>query len=103
VATALLVAGSTLTFGYLRLHPPARSQASFKALGYSNSCRQLTDGSFQLTHMSCDVHAVQLIEPWRPKWRQYFWLSFFLNCPYTRIRKRQNRHTHADTQKKGMK
>ena len=33
-------------------------------------CRRLTDGSFQLTHMSCDVHAVQLIEPWRPKRRQ---------------------------------
>jgi len=32
VATALLVAGSTLTFGYLRLHPPAHTPASFKAL-----------------------------------------------------------------------
>jgi len=30
----------------------------------------LTCGSFQLTHMSRDDHAVQLIEPWRPKRRQ---------------------------------
>ena len=49
------------------LHPPARTQASFKALGCSYNCRQLTCGSFQLTHMSRDDHAVQLIEPWRPK------------------------------------
>ena len=31
---------------------------------------RLTCGSFQLTHMSRDDHAVQLIEPWRPKRRQ---------------------------------
>jgi len=44
VATALLVAGSTLTFGYLgrlRLHPPALIQASFKALCCSYKCRRL--------------------------------------------------------------
>ena len=37
VATALLVAGHSLLrpFGYLRFHPPARTQASFKALGCS--------------------------------------------------------------------
>ena len=60
VATALLVAGSTLTFGYLgrlRLHPPARIQASFKALCCSYNCRRLTYGSFQLMHMSRDDHA----------------------------------------------
>jgi len=28
---------------------------------------RLTCGSFQLTHLSHDDHAVQLIEPWRPK------------------------------------
>ena len=49
------------------MHPQARTQASFKALGYSYNCRRLTDGSFQLTHMPRDVYAVQLIEPWRPK------------------------------------
>ena len=54
----------------LRLHPPAHSQASFKALGCSCNCRRLVCGSFQLTHMSQDDHAVQLIEPWQPKRRQ---------------------------------
>ena len=57
VATALLVAGSTLTawiLGRLRLHPPAHTQASFKALGCSYNCMRLTCGSFQLTHMSRD-------------------------------------------------
>jgi len=59
VATAILVASSTLPFGYLgrlRLHPPARTQASFKAPGCSYNCKQLTYGSFQLTHMSRDDH-----------------------------------------------
>jgi len=74
VATAHLVAGSALTFWIyldrLRLHSPAHTQASFKALGCSYNCMRLTCGSFQLTHMSRDDHAVQLIEPWRPKWRQ---------------------------------
>jgi len=36
----------------------------------SYNCRRLTDGSFQLTLMSRDVHAIQLILPWRPKRRQ---------------------------------
>ena len=70
VATTLLVAGSTLTFGYLRLHPQAHTQASFKVLGCSCNCRRLAYGSFQLTHMSHDDHAVELIEPWRPRRRQ---------------------------------
>jgi len=65
VATALLVAGSTLTFWI----PPFASTSSYsserKVLGYSYNCRRrLTDSSFQLTHMSRDVHAVQLIKPW---------------------------------------
>jgi len=53
--------------GRLRLHPPAHTQVSFKALGSSYNCMRLTCGSFELTHMSRDDHAVQLIEPWRPK------------------------------------
>jgi len=67
VATlALLVAGSTLSFGYLirlGLHPPACTQASFKALGCSCNCRWLTCGSFQLTHVTwwprCSIDQVQ--------------------------------------------
>ena len=54
VATALLVAGSTLTFWIPPWHLPARTHASFKVLGCSYNCRQLTNGSFQLAHMSCD-------------------------------------------------
>jgi len=70
VATALLVAVLLWPFGYigrLRLHPPAHTQASFKTLGCSYNW---TCGLFQLTHMSCDDHAVQLIKQWRPKRRQ---------------------------------
>ena len=52
VATALLVAGSTLTFWI----PPFTSTSSyssvFKALGCSYNCRRLTDGWFQLTHVT---------------------------------------------------
>jgi len=70
VATALLVAGSTLTFGYLRLHQPTCTQVSLKVLGCSYNCRRLSYGSFQLMHMSRDDYAVQLIKPWRPKQRQ---------------------------------
>ena len=65
VLTALLVAGSTLTFctpGLICLHPPTRTQASFKAPGCSYNCKPLTCDSFQLTHMLRDDHAVQLIE-----------------------------------------
>ena len=47
--------------GRLRLHPPAHTQLSFKALGCSYNCMRLTCGSFELTHMSRDDHAVQLI------------------------------------------
>jgi len=70
VATPLLVAGSTLTFRI----PPFASTSSYssvaKALGYSCNCRRLAYGSFQLTHMSRDDHAVQFTEPWRPRRRQ---------------------------------
>ena len=65
VATALLVAGSTLSFWILHLHPPARTPA----IGCSYNCMRLTYGSFQLTHMSRDDHAVLMIELWWPKLR----------------------------------
>jgi len=55
VATALLVAGSTLTFWIswqTLLHPPARTQASFKVLGCLYNCRQPTYASFQLKHVT---------------------------------------------------
>jgi len=45
-------------------------KASFKAIGCSYNCKRLTYDSFQLTYMSRDYHAVQLIEPWRPKRRE---------------------------------
>jgi len=37
------------------------TQESFKALGCSYNCRRLTYSSLQLTHMSRDDHAVQLV------------------------------------------
>ena len=57
VATALLVAGSTLTFWI----PPfvcTSSYSSVVRLRCSYNCKRLTHGSFQLTHMSRDDHAV---------------------------------------------
>ena len=54
MATALLVAGSTLTLWI----PPFASTSSYssvvKAPGCSCNCRRLAYGSFQLTHMSRD-------------------------------------------------
>ena len=47
-----------------------RCSSALQALGCSHNCRRLTYGSFQLTYMSRDDHAVQLIETWRPKRRQ---------------------------------
>jgi len=57
VATALLAAGSTLTFWIpwqTSFASPAHTQALFKALGCSYNCMRLTGGSFQLTHTSRD-------------------------------------------------
>jgi len=54
----------TWNYPYLSLYSP-----TLQALGCSHNCRQLTYGSFQLMYMSRDDHAVQLIEPWRPKRR----------------------------------
>jgi len=63
VATALLVAGPTLTFWMPWQTPFASTSSSFKAqLGCSYNCRRLTYDLFQLMHMSCDDHAVQLIK-----------------------------------------
>ena len=70
VATALLVAGSTPTFWIPQFVSTSSYSSVVQALGCSHNCRRITYGSFQLTHMSRDVHAVQLIEPWRPKRRQ---------------------------------
>ena len=70
MAITLLVAGATLTFWI----PPFASTSWYssvvKALGCSCNCRRLAYGSFQLTHMTREDHAVQLIEPWRPRRRQ---------------------------------
>ena len=67
MATALLVAGSTLTFWI----PRFASTSSYSSVVQSaRNCRQLAYGSFRLAHMSRDDHAVELIEPWRPKRRQ---------------------------------
>jgi len=70
VATALLVAGSTLTFWIPQFASTSSYSSAVKALGCPCNCRRLACGSFQLTHMSRDDHAVQLIEPWRPRRRQ---------------------------------
>ena len=70
MTTALLVAGSTPTFWIPQLVSTSSYSSVVQALGCSHNCRRLNYGSFQLTHMSRDDHAVQLIEPWRPKRRQ---------------------------------
>jgi len=70
VATALLVAGSTPTFRIPQFVSTSSYSSIVQALGCLHNCRQLTYGSFQLMHMSCDDRAVQLIEPWWPKRRQ---------------------------------
>jgi len=73
VATALLVAGSTLTF-WIPWQTPFASTSSYSSVVQSASlpdnCRRLTHGSFQLMHMSGDDHAVELIESWRTTQRQ---------------------------------
>ena len=62
VATALLVASSTVTFWipWQTLHTPARTQASFKAMGCSYNCMLLTYGWFQLTHVTWWPHTGHL-------------------------------------------
>ena len=70
MATALLVAGSTLTFWIPPFASTSSNSSVVKALGCLCNCRRLAYGSFQLMHMLRDDHAVQLIEPWRPRRRQ---------------------------------
>jgi len=69
VATALLVAGSTLTF-WIPWQTLFASTSSYSSVveiaGCLYNCLRLTRGSFQLTHVMW-WHAVQLIQPWRPK------------------------------------
>jgi len=70
VATTLLVAGSTPTFWIPQFVSTSLYSSVVQVLGCSHNCRRLTYGLFQLTHMSCDDHAVQLFESWRLKQRQ---------------------------------
>ena len=70
MATALLVAGSTPTFWIPQFVSTSLHSSVVQVLRCSHNCRRLTYGSFQLTHMSRDDHAVQLIEPWQPKRKQ---------------------------------
>ena len=70
VATALLVAGSTPTFWIPQFVSTSSYSSVVQALGCSHNYRRQTYGSFQLTHMSRDDHAVQLIEPWWTRRRQ---------------------------------
>ena len=60
MATALLVAGSTLTFWRPQFVCTSSYSSVVQLLGCSHNCRRLTYGSFQLTHMSRDDHAVQI-------------------------------------------
>jgi len=67
VATALLVAGSTLTF-WIPWQTSFASTSSYSSViqsaTYSYNCMQITCGSFQLMHMSRDDHDVELNESW---------------------------------------
>ena len=96
MATALLVAGSTLTFWI----PPFASTSSYpsvvKALGCSCNCRRLAYSSFQLTHMSRDDDAVQLIEPWQPRRRQNI-ITALTPLPQGWVSTRKHQYTTAIT------
>jgi len=98
VATTLLVAGSTLTFWILLFASTSSYSSVIKALGCSCNCRQLAYGSFQLTHMSRDDHAVQLIEPWRPRRRQNF-ITVLTTLPQGWVSARKHQCTTAITTK----
>jgi len=75
VATTLLVAGPTLTFAYLgrlRLHPPARTQASLKG------ARLLIQG-VGTTTANCKIHLIQC----RTEAKHTYPLSYFTNTAPT--------------------
>ena len=67
MATALLVADSIPTFWIPQFVSTSSYSSVVQAIGCSHNCMRLTYGSFQLTHMSRDDHAVKLIEPWWQK------------------------------------
>jgi len=100
VATALLVAGSTPTF-WIPQFPSTSSYSSIvQALGCSHNCRQLTYGSFQLTHMSRDDHtiryAITRFEPWLPKRRQNI-ITVLTMLPQGWVLTRKHQYTTAIT------
>ena len=90
MATALLVAGSTLTFW----RPPFVCTSSYSII--CNNCKRLTYSSFYLTHMSRDDHAVQLIELWRPKRRQSI-ITALTTLPQGWVSTRKHQYTTAIT------
>ena len=94
--TALLVAGSTPTFWIPQFVSTSSYLSVVQALGCSHSCRRLTYGLFQLTHMSRDDHAVQVIEPWRPKLRQNI-ITALTMLPQGWLSARKHQHTTAIT------
>ena len=95
MATSLLVAGSTPTFWIPQFVFTSSYSSVVQALGCSHNCRRLTYGSFQLTHMSRDYHAVQLIEPWRPKRRQN--IIALTTLPQRWVSTRKHQYTTAIT------
>ena len=96
MATALLVAGSTPTFWIPHFISTSSYWSIVQALGCSHNCRRLTYGSFQLTHMSHDDHAVQLIEPWRPKQRHNL-ITALTTLPQRWVSTRKHQYTTAIT------
>ena len=97
MATALLVAGPTLTFWI-----PWQTRFAF-TYSYSSvvqSARLLVElcaANFQLTHMSRDDHTVQLIEPWRPKRRQNMIITALTMLPQGRVSARKHQCMTAIT------
>ena len=96
MATALLVAGSTLTF----LIPQFASTSSYssvvQALGCSHNCRRLTCGSFQLTHVTWWPRC-SMIELWRPKRRQNI-ITALMRC-----HKGEFRHVGISTRQQSLR
>ena len=64
-----------------------------KALGCSCNCRRLAYGSL-INAMSHDDHAVQLIEPWRPKRRQNI-ITALTTLPQGWVSTRKHQYTIA--------
>ena len=96
MATALLVAGSIPTFWIPQFVSTSSYSSVVQALGCSHNYRRLTYGSFQLTHVSRDDLAVQLIEPWRPKRRQNI-ITALTTLPQVWISTRKHQYTTAIT------